>query len=201
LLNPDFSGIQVDMENLMSKPDMQSLLDRIAAGRVDAYGEIVRAYQDQIRRIAAFAFHDRESAEDLVQQVFVNAYFKLEQFDRAKDFGPWLRTIARNQVREELRRRGRRTRHLEIYRDRLLARFEDGGKADHHEADLREALARCKESLAPKAADALEWRYMRSLGFDEIAARLGKTLAATRQMLSRIRLRLRECIKERMAEG
>ena len=113
--------------------------------------------------------------------------------------GPWLRTIARNLVREELRRQSRRDRRLAVYREHLKTRFKDNGRADRHEALLREALADCRESLGPSAAEALDLRYDRSMGFEEIAGKLGRTVAATRQMLGRIRLALRDCIKERMA--
>lgn len=185
----------------MSKGLVHGALDRVLGGELGAYGEIIRTYQKEIRRIAAFALHDLESTEDLVQQVFVNAYFKLDQYDRGKAFGPWLRTMARNLVREELRHRSRHARRLEVYREHLLSRIEDHSSADRHEADLREALGRCREKLAPEAARAVDLRYNRSMGFQEMADLLGRTVAATRQMLGRIRLFLKDCIKERMAQG
>jgi DNA-directed RNA polymerase specialized sigma24 family protein len=39
------------------------------------------------------------------------------------------------------------------------------------------------------------------LAFKEIAELLGRTVAATRQMLSRIRLTLQSCIEERTAQS
>ena len=49
-----------------------------------------------------------ESVDDIAQETFVIAYRKLTMFERGTNFGAWLRTIARNLVRNELRRQGRR---------------------------------------------------------------------------------------------
>ena len=49
-----------------------------------------------------------ESVDDIAQETFVVAYKKLTMFERGTNFGAWLRTIARNLVRNELRRQGRR---------------------------------------------------------------------------------------------
>lgn len=185
----------------MTGKEINAIIDRILAGQVDAYGEIIRTYQDAIWRVVAFGLHDIATTEDLVQQVFVNAYFKLDTFKRNRDFGAWLRGIARNLLREEMRRRRRYTRRLATYRERQAERLADNAAADRHEARLREALEACRETLSSPSAEALEMRYGQALGFDEIAVALKRTVAATRQMMSRIRLALRSCIEERMARS
>lgn len=185
----------------MSTEEVDRLLGSIMSGNVNAYEKIVRTFQKDVWRIVAFGFREIETTEDLVQQVFVKAYFKLDQFRKGKDFGAWLRAIARNLVREELRRRDRYRRRLAVYHESLMARYSDNGRADRYEASLRKALKECCEALAPSAGKALHLRYKEAKGFGEIAQILGRTVAATRQMLGRIRLSLRSCIEERMAES
>ena len=185
----------------MTGKEINAIIDRILGGQVDAYGEIIRTFQDSVWRVVAFGLHDIETTEDLVQQVFVNAYFKLDRFQRNRDFGAWLRGIARNLLREEMRRRRRYTRRLATYRDRQAERLGDNSASDRHEERLREALAECRETLSPAASEALDMRYTRARGFGELAAALERTVAATRQMLGRIRLALRTCIEERMARS
>jgi len=183
----------------MSTFEVDQIIDQIRKGRTEPFEKIVRAYQNDIWRIASFGFNDRQTAEDIVQQVFVNAYFKLDQYEQGRDFSAWLRTIARNLVREELRRRQRHARRLKIYQERLITRFADNTKADEYEERLRDALKGCRDKLSDSAGQALDLRYTQSMGFQEIAAKLGRTVAATRQMLGRIRLTLHNCIKERTA--
>ncbi|MHC4202087.1 MAG: RNA polymerase sigma factor, partial [Planctomycetota bacterium] len=180
---------------------IQSAIDEVLEGRIDAYAEVVRRYQDEVWRIVAFALRDVAATEDLVQQVFVNAYASLETYRAGMDFGAWLRSIARNLVRSEIRRRMREEKRLKAYHEHLLERVADDKAAERHEARLREALSRCREKLAPTSRRALDLRYRRGLGFGEVAQALGRTAAAARQMLSRVRLELRRCIEGRMARS
>lgn len=180
---------------------IQSAIDEVLKGRIDAYAEVVRRYQDEVWRIVAFALRDVAATEDLVQQVFVNAYVNLETYRAGMDFGAWLRSIARNLVRSEIRRRMRDEKKLKAYHERLLERFGDDKSAERHEARLREALSRCRKKLAPTSRRALDLRYARALGFRDVAETLGRTVAATRQMLARVRLALRRCIEGRMARS
>ena len=174
---------------------------QVLAGDVDAYAEVVQAHQHEVWRVAAYALRDRAATEDLVQQVFLAAYTKLDQYDPGRDFGAWIRTIARNQVRNELRRSARETRWLGRYREHLAQRLERSDAADAAEQELRDRLARCREELSPPAREALSLRYEQSQGFDEIATTLGRTVAATRQLLSRVRAALRRCLEAQEAAG
>jgi RNA polymerase sigma-70 factor (ECF subfamily) len=180
---------------------INGIIARVLGGDVDAFGEIVRLHQEEIWRLVAFAMLDTATTEDLVQQVFVDAYFHLEQFQRDRDFGKWLRAIARNAVRKELRRAVRESGKYAAYRNHLLERLDESPETDRHEEDLRAALAKCREGLAPDVSRALELRYGESRSFQDIARVLGRTVAASRQLLQRVRLALRKCVEERMAQA
>lgn len=185
----------------METTDVESTIDRVLDGDVDAFAAIVRAFQDDVWRVASYGLRDMEATEEIVQQAFVNAFFHLDRFRRGKDFGAWLRGIARNLVRMEMRNRNRYTRRLIAYRNFINDRFTDNGSADRHGERLHEALEECTEALSPPATEALDLRYRQALGFEAIARKLGRTVAATRQMLGRIRLSLRNCIEERTAQS
>lgn len=180
---------------------VRSAIERVLSGETDAYAEVVRAHQAEVRRIVAFAVRDFQATEELVQQVFVNAYMGLDRYDARRDLGAWLRSIARNLVRDEARRAAREHGKLRAYHERLDGRLGDDEKAERRHARLREALAKCREALGDDARRALELRYGRALDFGKVAGALGRTVAATRRMLSRVRLSLRHCIEGRMARS
>ena len=115
-----------------------------------------RTHQDGVWRVVAWALRDAGATEDLVQQVFVNAYLKLDRFEAGRDLGAWLRGIARNLVREELRRRARENRRLEVYRQQFEARLSDDESAGRHEQALRDALEHCSQKLGGAARQALD---------------------------------------------
>jgi RNA polymerase sigma-70 factor (ECF subfamily) len=65
---------------------------------------------------------------------------------------------------------------------------------------LVEALQHCVAQLAPAASQLVELRYQKAWDFARIAIFLGRTVEATRQQLSRIRLVLRDCIEKQLAQ-
>jgi RNA polymerase sigma-70 factor (ECF subfamily) len=179
--------------------DVDEIVDRVRAGQTDAYAEIVARYQPEVWRIVARLLADRDASSDLVQQVFVDAYFHLEQYRTGTDFGAWLRSITRNCVRREVRSAVRSARRLEAYRRALLERLGDSPRAERQEQALHEALSECREKLNAQAARVLDLRYSRGLEFEAIAAEVQSTSAAVQRMIARIRLRLRDCIKAKVA--
>jgi RNA polymerase sigma-70 factor, ECF subfamily len=178
--------------------DVEEVLERVRAGDVEAYASVVRRFQGEVRQVVAFALRDVDGSADLVQQTFVDAFFHLDRFEAGRSFGAWVRGIARNLVREELRRRGREQARYTAYHSHLVACGGDDACAEERERSLREALLRCREELSPPAKRALELRYDRGLDFDGVAEGLGRTVAAARQLLQRVRLLLKHCIEQRL---
>jgi RNA polymerase sigma factor (sigma-70 family) len=180
--------------------EMEPVVERVLAGELEAFAEIIRRYQQEVWRIAAYALRDVAATEDLVQQVFVNVFLNLGSYQRGRDLGAWIRTIARNQVRKELRQDVRTERKLRRYHQWLESGLDRVGE-EEEEQGLREALARCREGLAPASAQAIALRYEQAQPFEQVAAALGRTVAATRQLLFRARAALRQCIEKRMAHS
>lgn len=178
--------------------ELDAMLERVRAGNVEAYAEVVRTFQAEVWQVVMFAMRDVEGSADLVQQTFVNAYFALDRYQSGRSFGAWVRGIARNLVREELRRRGRECRRYAAFQKHLEVVSSDDQRADEHEQALREALARCRDELSLPARRALELRYERGLGFADVAEALERTVAAARQLLQRVRLQLKNCIEQRL---
>jgi len=179
---------------------IETILKRMLSGDSEAYAEVVRLYQKDVWRVVVSLLHDVETSQDRVEQVFVEAYLSLDQYKAGSDFGFWIKGIARNVVREEWRKKTRESRRMEVYRDHLLARLTDDAEADSHDAALKDSLARCKDKLPEHSARILDMRYSQGLGFPEIAHDLGKTVEASRQLLSRVRLLLRDCIDRSIAQ-
>ncbi len=182
-------------------PEADRLVEDVLAGRTDAFAGLVRLYQEPVWRIAAALLRDRDATENLVQQVFVDAYLHLDQYEPGTDFGAWIRTVARNRLRKALRTAAREDRRLAAYRERLAERLraEAGDRHDDADAYLA-ALRRCRESLPARDAAVLAMRYEQGLSFEQIAAGQNQSPEAVQRMISRIRFRLRDCIRGKLAE-
>src|ERR1051325_5886905 len=108
----------------MNNPEIDSVVMRVLGGEIDAYEAIVRCYQAEVWKVVAAMLLDMPRTEDLVQQTFINAYQHLHHYQRGRDFGAWLKQIARNQVRQEIRGRAREGHRLERYQNQLLQSYD-----------------------------------------------------------------------------
>lgn len=185
----------------MDEPGTDDLIARIRAGEIERYADLVRRHQQDVRRVVSALLRDLRSTEDLVQQTFVNAYEHLDRFRPGADFAVWIKTIARNLARMELRSRSREGRRLDAYQALLEGRWREDAEAHRRESAVGDALRACRENVGGDAARVLSMRYEQGRPFDEISARIGRSVEAVRQLLFRVRLSLRDCIQKRLSQS
>jgi RNA polymerase sigma-70 factor (ECF subfamily) len=182
-------------------PEADRIVEEVLAGQTQAFAGLVRLYQETVWRIVAALLRDRDATESLVQQVFVDAYLHLDQYEPGTDFGAWIRTVARNRLRKELRTATREDRRLAAYRERLAARLKAEAGDHHDDADAYLAALRdCREALPDRDATLIRMRYEQGMSFEAIAAKQGQTAEAVQRMISRIRFRLRACIRGKVSQ-
>jgi len=85
--------------------DEQELITRVLNGDADAFNPLVRKYQQKIYNMIYGQVHDRETAKDLCQEVFLKAWQALPKFKGQSVFYTWLYKIAVNCSIDFLRRR------------------------------------------------------------------------------------------------
>lgn len=87
-----------------------AVVDAFCAGDVPALGAVYDHYARAVWSIALGVLRDRELAEDATHEAFMRAWRAAGRFDRSRDLGPWLMTIARRTALDVLRRESRPTR-------------------------------------------------------------------------------------------
>jgi len=137
-------------------PDV-ALVAQVRAGDVSAYDTLVRKYERQIFRIAQHITQNREDAEDVMQDAFLKAYEKLEQFQGNSKFYTWLVRIAVNESLMRLRKR-RTGRMVSIDEDleteegtvpRDLADWAPDPEQNYTQSELGEILEKTIKGLPP----------------------------------------------------
>lgn len=93
----------------MQEPD-PGVVRAAAAGDLDAFEVLVRAYQEPIWRFLHGMVSDAALAEDLTQETFLRAFDRLATFRFEAKLSTWLFQIARNRAVDALRVRERRDR-------------------------------------------------------------------------------------------
>jgi RNA polymerase sigma-70 factor (ECF subfamily) len=186
------------MAELGAEPADADLVERVLEGDADRFADLVRRHELAVYRVAAGVLRDAAGTENLVQQTFINAFEHLASFDRTREFGAWLRAIARNLAFEELRRSSTEAKYLGRYRDYLLAFTTDSRGLEERERRVDRALEDCRRRLAPAAAEALAMHYDQAKDVDTIARALGRSVGATQQLLYRARAAVRRCLEGRL---
>ncbi len=92
-----------------AQPDevIDGLVERARAGDLQAFNALVLRFQDGLYGLTLRMLGSSQAAEDATQEAFIRAWQRIETY-RGGSFRSWLFTIAANQARDELRRRGRR---------------------------------------------------------------------------------------------
>jgi RNA polymerase sigma-70 factor (ECF subfamily) len=175
---------------------IEDAVRRAQAGDREAFREIVRALEGELRLfVCGFQVSDG-LADEIIQATFVAAFRKLALFRHEGTFLSWLRSIARNRLVEELRAQQRFARDANDRVQGLVvdSAIDDLERIEEVDARMRRLRA-CLDKLAPEARRLVEARYVGQAPFAELAAELRRTEVWVRVNLCRIRKALRQCIE------
>jgi RNA polymerase sigma-70 factor (ECF subfamily) len=160
------------------KPEAR-LVERIAAGDEDAFGELYRMFAPLVHGIT-LARVPRDEVDDIVQEVFISAYKNIDTLRDKNAVGGWLAMIARNRA-VEFYRRAKPTEEL--------SEEISSGKSQRTEAN--EVLATIR-TLPETYKETLVLRLVEGMSGQEIAERTGMTSESVRVNLHRGMKLLRE---------
>lgn len=170
-------------------------------GSADKDRQFEALVMDHHVRVRAFVRSlgvDPDWVDDIAQEAFVKAFENWESFDPSRDFGKWVRGIAANIVRNEIRKHARRQRILSSDLADLLLRSQD--ESEERPEPIRiEAIRDCLSKLRPENLRIVHGRYRDGLSAPELAQRLELSAANVRQILVRIRRQLRTCVEGHVA--
>ena len=141
--------------------------------------------------------------DDIAQEAFVIAYERLGEFDVDRDFGAWVRGIARNLVINERRKDARRKRIIADNLTDVLVRSSSVPETEAEELGDRgtakvAALRQCMMELPEKSRALIKARYEEDESAPDIADRFEMKAPAVRKALERVREALRKCMDEKL---
>ena len=166
------------------------------------FTQLVAEQHQQLRSFVRTLGVAPDWVDDLAQEALLVAWREQDSFDQQRDLGKWLRGIARNLVRNELRKRERQERLLHQGLAELLVRTDEQKPEQESWAECRVPVLRdCVEQLAPKSRELVSGRYGDGWKAPDLADHFNMTSTAVRQALVRIRRQLKRCIELRTTEG
>jgi RNA polymerase sigma-70 factor (ECF subfamily) len=184
---------------------IEEAVRRVRQGEVAAFEPVVRRYERCLRSWLAAQAPPGVDTDEVAQRTFVAAFTRVGEYRPGTNFGSWLFTIARFQLRTESTRLRRVADYHSRYAPDLLQRELD--RRSEQPPDLWEArlehLRACVESLGEPLRLFIAWRYEEGIPLEEMATRSGRSVAAVKKQLWSLRQALQRCIELRMvsAEG
>ena len=177
-----------------------NLIAEAQGGSWTAFAELVRRHQSAVRACLAARLDQPHEAEDLAQEAFVTAYRKLHEFDPERPFGPWVRSIAFNLLRNHWRK----FRVMGVGGNEELEAMveqEIAVRCDGREGRELSALRDCLETLDGPARSLMERRYSDEVSVRDIAREQGRGYSAVTMHLHRIREMLANCVRGKLGEA
>jgi RNA polymerase sigma-70 factor (ECF subfamily) len=175
------------------------LIAEALAGQPEAFGELVRRYQDRLFHSVVRVTGCPVEAEDVVQDAFVQAYTKLDRFKGESQFFTWLYRIAFN-TSVSRHRKKKPTVSIDKQREAIGDNLPDGQPPVEAALERDEQVRQLEAALLELPEDQrtiLVLRELEDQSYDEIAAILDLPAGTVRSRLHRARKQLHELLKTR----
>jgi RNA polymerase sigma-70 factor, ECF subfamily len=172
----------------------------VTRGDVNTFEELVTKYDRRLFRIAYGVTHNREDAEDVVQESFLKAYQHLADFRGASQLSTWLIRITVNEALTKLRKR-RTAREVSVdadfeadsdMRPLEVVDWAPNPEQSYRASELREILTGILEELEPVSRTVFVLRDIEGLTTDETTAAMNMSISAVKARLWRVRLQIRQ---------
>jgi RNA polymerase sigma-70 factor (ECF subfamily) len=182
--------------------DEAALAERCRHGDLEAFNELVAAYQDRIYNLCLRMLGSQQAAEDATQDAFVSAYKNSARI-RGDSVRPWLLRIASNICIDELRRRKRQGtvsidtpgREGDADRPFDVPDRSPGPEQSALRGELGRALSQELARLPDDQRLAVVLCDVEGMSYEEIASAMGSSVGTVKSRISRGRARLREAMR------
>lgn len=161
---------------------------------------LIRENTDMLVRYIRTVFRDEHAVDDLYQETVLTAWKRLDDYERDKPIGPWLRGIAGNLMLAFYRKTSRSAlplddQTLEWLNDRFAAIDSMRGDTFHEKlAALRECIA----ELPEKYQRPIKMRYTEQRSLSEVESTMNLAKETLKKRLLRGKARLANCLERKL---
>jgi RNA polymerase sigma factor (sigma-70 family) len=172
----------------------ERLIVLLRAGNDAAFEVVFGRYRTRLLGFCRHMLGSKEDAEDVLQEVFANAYNAILADQRDINVRPWLYRIARNRCLNHLRRPTADA--SDTMDEHMGAHGRTAADVVHRRADVRHLLEDVQK-LAESQRTALLLREIDALSYDQIAEAMETTIPSVKSLLVRARMSLAEAAEAR----
>jgi RNA polymerase sigma-70 factor, ECF subfamily len=154
---------------MTSTPTDRELIQRLCDGDLSALGTLYDRYRLLSFHTALAITHDRQAAEDILQECFLKLHAYAPRIDVSLPLEPWLYRVTVNLAYTWISRRSRWTTSLESMIDRLVAPARTMTEYRAEMSELQRVIQQAIDSLPPTQRITVILYYLNDLSLKEIS--------------------------------
>jgi RNA polymerase sigma-70 factor (ECF subfamily) len=176
----------------------ETLIDLIATGNKDAMRLLFARHNTKVFRFIFRIVGNEATAEDLVNEVFVEVWRNAAKFEARSQASTWILGIARFRALSALRRRV--YEELDDEAAEALEETGDNPESALQKSDRRTVLLDCLTQLSPAHREVIDLIYYHEQSIEDIARITGVPLNTVKTRAFHARKRLAELMEEQGIE-
>jgi RNA polymerase sigma-70 factor (ECF subfamily) len=186
----------------MGGPPDRALQDlwvaRLRQGDAEALREVVHAFGERLTAVVSGVLRDRDAVDDVVQETFTKAFYRIASFKGGSSLYTWLYRVAVNAAKDHMKFRRRRPASSfdELPSRTTIATGEPPLMEGIERRELRLEVRAAIDRLPTRFRTVLALREIEGMAYNEIAEVMGLSLGTVESRLFRARRRLRTLLEQ-----
>lgn len=178
----------------------KDIIEKLRQGNEEAFKQMFETYKDRIFNTILYMVQSNDEAEDLTQEVFVEVFLSIENFNGQSKLYTWIYRIAINKVINHQRFKKAKKRFGTVLSLFNLSPADEKPDFVHpgillENKELSESLYRAIEQLPDKQKTAFVLRQLEDLSYTEIAEVMRTTIPSVESLLFRAKQNLQKYLK------
>ncbi len=171
-----------------------------------AFGELVDKYSSRVINICYRFFPDKEDAEDISQEVFIEIYKSIKQFRGDSKLSTWVYRVTISKCLDEIKKRNRKKRFISagkmLHTDEIVSNIGGGVMPDKkiQEQDKLKEVFKSLDTLPDNQRVAFTLSKIEGYSNKEIAEILNTTTSAVESLISHAKKKVKSELEKILKE-
>lgn len=173
----------------MKNKSVDKLIDLCKKNNTQAQIEIYDRYHKAMFTSALKIVHHKVDAEDIMQESFLTAFNKLDQYRGDNNFGGWLKKIV---IRKSIENYNVKMKEIELKQEIKGNLFVENSENLDFDSEKHKDLISALSNLNPRYRNALSLMYLEGYDYEELVEILNLSYGSCRTLISRAKEQLKK---------
>jgi len=162
------------------------LVEGILNGDIECFNQLMIKYEPIIQRFVYNMIKQKQTAEDIAQEVFITVYNKLELYNKKCKFSSWILQIAKNKTIDYMRKYNKTT-ETNIEDARGIATDTISPEESFEFKEVKQEIIQYVDALDEPDKQIIILKYTNDITFDDIAEVMEMKLSTVKRRYYKVR--------------